>query len=558
MAGRVDVGFAAGRTGITRRDFLKGTGMVGAACLAAPLLSCGSRSESWEYGTIIRNGTVYDGTLAEPVKADVGIVGDRIVAVGNLTGSACKAIDAQNCIVTPGFIDVHDHSDLMFLNAGADRELARTLLVWSENQAALMQGVTTVISGNCGYGFTDMDEYYTFLNALPFGSNTYYLTPHGYLRQELFGSNQPGELTSAQMERFKAKLAGEMEKGAIGMSTGLAYAPGYLATKQELIELGKVLRRYNGIYVSHIRHDGPEALYGSGNADIMEGIQEAIDVGRQADIPVQISHIHVYVPCDAQTPDQVIRTIEDARREGVDVTADQYPYTAASTVLSVLVPSKYRTATGVISDYWTEPGRTELRKAITNTLKYISPDRVLIPEYKDYRYMTLRELAAAETLAPEELFLEMVCVESPPSGIFFLMDEAAMEKLMPSKFIFSGSDGSAVPDQNSNGHPRTTGTFAKKLRVYAMDRRLLSLQDAILSMTSLPADKFGLKDRGRIAPGYFADVVVIDPNSLRDRSTYSQPSLYSEGVLYVFVNGMLEVENGSFTGTRNGRAIRRE
>lgn len=171
MAGQLDVGFAAERTGMTRRDFLKGTGMMGAACLVAPLLSCGSHSESGGYGTIIRNGTVYDGTLAEPIKADVGIVGDRIVAVGNLTGSTCKVIDAQNCIVTPGFIDVHDHSDLMFLNAGADRELARTLPVWSENQAALIQGVTTVISGNCGYGFTDMNEYYTFLNALPFGSN---------------------------------------------------------------------------------------------------------------------------------------------------------------------------------------------------------------------------------------------------------------------------------------------------------------------------------------------------------------------------------------------------
>jgi N-acyl-D-aspartate/D-glutamate deacylase len=540
---------------MTRRDFLKGTGIAGAACLVAPLLSCSSSEGG--YDTIIQNGTVYDGTLAEPAKADVGIVRDRIVAIGNLTGSARKVIDARNCIVTPGFIDVHDHSDLSFLNAGDDRELARTLPVWSENQAALIQGVTTVISGNCGYGYTDMNAYYEFLASLPFGNNTYYLTPHGYLRQELFGSRQPAELTSAQLDSLKAKVAQEMEKGAIGMSTGLAYAPGYLATKQELIELGKVVRRYNGIYVSHIRHDGPEAIYGGGNADVMVGIQEAIDVGRQADIPVQISHIHVYVPSDAQTPDQIIRTIEDARREGIDVTADQYPYMAGATVLSVLVPSQYRTPTGIISDYWTEPGRTELLNATANTLKSLSADLILIPSYKNYRSMTLREIAAAEALTPEELFVEMVCVESPPAGIFFFMDEAGTERLMPSPFIFTASDGAAVPDQNAHAHPRTTGTFARKLRVYAMDRKLMSLQEAILSMTSRPAEKFGLKERGRIAPDYFADVAVIDPARLRDRSTYSQPSLYSEGVLYVFVNGVLGVENGSFTGSRNGRAIRR-
>ena len=538
----------------TRREFLKAAGMLGVSCLAAPLLSCGTNSYG-SYDTLIRNGMVYDGTLAEPRVMDVGILADKIIAVGNLSGSAGKVIDARNCIVTPGFIDVHDHSDTYF--AMPERELARTMPVWSGNHAAVIQGVTTVISGNCGYGFTDMNEYYTFLDSLPFGSNTYYLTPHGYLRNAIFGSNQPAELTSAQLELFKTKVAVEMEKGALGMSTGLAYDPGYLATKQELIELAKVVKRYGGIYVSHIRHDGPEAVYGGGNADVMYGILEAIDVGRQASVPVEISHIKGMVPCDADVPDKILQTIADARQEGIDVTADQYPYTSGATVISVLVPSKFRTALGIKKYYWEEPGRTELKQAIEYTFRYLAPNKVRVGGYKDYPSMTIQQIADAEGLSPADLFLAMVCADQVPGGTFFFIDETAMEKLMHSEFIFTASDSGSVPEQKEQGHPRGTGTFARKLRVYAMDRGLLTLQQAILSMTSRPSEKFGLKGRGKIASGYFADIAVIDPVRLRDLSTYDQPFLYAQGVQHVLVNGVFELENGAFTGLRNGRATRR-
>ena len=538
----------------TRRKFLKAAGMLGVSCLSTPLLSYGTNSYG-RYDTIIRNGTIFDGTLAEPRMMDVGILADKIVAVGNLSGPAEKVIDARNCIVTPGFIDVHDHSDIFF--AMLKRELARTMPVWSGNHAAVIQGVTTVLSGNCGYGFTDMNEYYTFLDSLPFGSNTYYLTPHGYLRNALFGGNQPGELTSAQLERFKAKVAEEMEKGALGMSTGLAYDPGYLATKQELIELAKVIKRYGGIYVSHARHDGPEAVYGQGNKDMMDGFKEAIDVGRQAGVPVQISHIKGFVPCEADVPDKILQTIADARREGIDVTADQYPYTSGATVISVLVPSKFRTATGIKTDYWTEPGKTELKQAIEYTLRYLSADKVLVNGYKDYPILTMQQIADEKGLSPAELFLEIVCTDKVSGGIFFFTDETSMEKLMKSEYIFTASDSGSMPEQTKAEHPRWTGTFARKLRVYAMDRGLLTLQQAILSMTSRPAEKFGLKGRGKIAAGYYADIAVIDPVQLRDISTYQTPYLYAQGVHHVLVNGILELENGVFTGLRSGRALRR-
>ncbi|MDD4996567.1 MAG: amidohydrolase family protein [Syntrophales bacterium] len=539
---------------ITRRNFLKGTGMMGAACLVAPLLSCTSHTDGG-YDTIIRNGTVYDGTAAAPLVADVGIRGDRIVALGRLTGSSMKTIDGRNRIVTPGFIDVHDHTDYTFRSFGADRDLARGNQVWCSNRAALLQGVTTVISGNCGYGYSDMNDYYTFLDSLPFGSNTYYLTPHGYLRQDLFGENTKS-LMPDQLNQLKKKLAEEMEKGAIGMSTGLAYVPGVNASKEELIELGKVLKSYNGIYVSHIRTD-PPSDYNTAAAQNMEGILEAIDIGRQAGIPVQISHIKGYIGGAAADFESICQAIEDARQEGIDVTADQYPFAACSTLMNILVPADYRTATGIRQEYWNDAGKKIIRGVVAETFKSLPSTRILVTEWGSYQYKYLSEIAAAEGMAPEDLYAEMACNENCPSGLYFTIAEEAMEKLMAKEYVFTGSDGCAVPVQSMYGHPRATATFSKKLKVYALEKGVLSLQSAILSMTSRPAEKFGIKERGKIVPGYYADLCVIDPASLRAPATYNNPSLYSEGITHVIVNGVFEVENGSATGVCSGRTLRR-
>ncbi|MHB8772168.1 MAG: N-acyl-D-amino-acid deacylase family protein [Syntrophales bacterium] len=542
---------------LTRREFLKDAVLLGAAGVAVPLISCSSSGPV--YDIVIRNGTIYDGTTAAPHAADVAISGDRIVAVGNLAGSAARTVDARNRIVTPGFIDVHDHSDYLFRQCGAEREQARGNQFWLTNQAGLVQGVTTIVSGNCGYGYSDMNDYYTFLDSLPFGPNTYYLTPHGYLRQDLFGErDQPKELSPAQLDRLKAKLAEEMEKGAIGMSTGLGYVPGVNASKEELIELGRVLKRYNGLYVSHIRNEPPPD-YGRANAQILEGIREVIDVGRQAGIPVQISHIKGYFGGTADDFERICTVIEDARREGIDVTADQYPFTASSTALSILVPAEYRTATGIKEDYWNEAGKKIISDAVAETFKTLTPDRVLIPSWSTYQYKYLHEIAAAEGMTPRDLYAEMVCGADCPSGIYFTIDEGAMEKLMAKEYIFTGSDGSAVPEQAMNGHPRSTATFAKKLKVYAPKEGngIMSLRSAILSMTVRPAEKFGIRERGKIVPGYYADVCVIDTESLKAPATYQNPSVLSEGVAHVIVNGVFELENGLVTGIRSGRALRR-
>lgn len=538
---------------LTRREFLKDAALLGAAGMAAPLLSCGSSSPS--YNIVIRNGTIYDGTTAAPYLADVAIRDDRIVAIGNLTGSGVKTIDARNRIVTPGFINVHDHSDYTFRQLAAEREKAREYPTWISNEAELVQGVTTLISGNCGYGFSDMNEYYTFLDSLPFAPNTYYLTPHGYLRQDLFGGDTKS-LTPGQLDQLKKKLAGEMEKGAIGMSTGLAYVPGVNASKEELIELGKVLKSYNGIYVTHIRTD-PPSDYTIAAAQNMEGILEAIDIGRQAGIPVEISHIKGYIGGTAADFENICKAIEDARAEGIDVTADQYPFAACSTLMNILIPADYRTATGIKQEYWNEAGKKIISGAVAETFKSLAPGKVLVTSWGSYQYKYLNEIALAEGMTPEDLYAEMVCNENCPSGIYFTLAEEAMEKLMAREYIFTGSDGSAVPEQSMYGHPRSTATFALKLKHFALEKGIMSLQNAILSMTSRPAEKFGIRERGKIVPGYYADLCVIDLATLAAPATYDNPSVYSKGVTHVLVNGVLELENSLVTGIHSGRALRR-
>jgi N-acyl-D-aspartate/D-glutamate deacylase len=540
---------------LTRREFLKDTAILAAAGLAAPLLSCSSSGST--YDTVIRNGTIYDGTTAAPFQADVGIAGNRIVAVGYLDGPAGKIIDARHCVVAPGFIDVHDHTDYIFKAHGSDREQARGNLVWMSNMAGLRQGVTTLVSGNCGYGYTDMNDYFAFLDSLPFAPNTYYLTPHGHLRQELFGDDQPHELTSSQLERLKGAVAREMEKGAIGMSSGLGYVPGIHCTKQELIELGKVLKRYNGIYASHIRNEPPPD-YTNPCAWILEGILEAIDIGRQAGIPVEISHIKGYFGGTEGDYENICRVIENARAEGIDVTADQYPFTASSTSLSVLAPAEYRTDTGIKPEYWNDPQkRAEIKAAINETFKSLTPHKIRVTDWKTYQYERLDEIALQENKEVADLYVEMVCSEDCPSGIYEVIDEGAMEKLMAKEYVFTGSDGCAVPELAMYSHPRSTATFAKKLKHFALEKGVLTLQNAILSMTSRPAEKFGIRERGKIIPGYYADLCVIDPATLAAPATYEKPDVYSEGVRDVLVNGVLELADGSVTGLRGGRALRR-
>jgi len=512
------------------------------------------------YDVLIRGGTIYDGSLKPPYVADIGIKGDRIVAIGDLDGEAVKTIDVGGFIVTPGFIDIHEHSD-MILDQVASGDIAVTSAMQEElkgNLNALYQGVTTVVTGNCGNSISDTARWFKMVESMRFGTNVMHLIPHGKVRFELFGQeNQPRKLSPKQLKKFKAKVEEEMKKGACGISTGLAYAPGINATTEELIELSKVVRKYGGIYATHMRDETGTILEG-GKVAVLESIKEAIEIGRKSGAPVQISHLKLQAPHNGVKASWMLDLIEAARREGLDVTADSYPYTAGYSELAILLPNKFKTATGGISDrYKTEEGRAEIKAFIQGVFVDVPPEKVKIIncDITEYEGKSLQQIADLEGKDPVDIYVGLVC-DHTAAGIIFAHNEQAMRDFMPNHYVFTCSDGYTWAKEMPGAHPRQYGAFARKLKVFAFVEKLMGLNDAIRSMTFLPAEKLGMAGRGKLETGYFADIVVMDLSTLTDRSTYENPTLYAEGVVHLLVNGVLTIEDRNLTGQRAGRALK--
>ncbi|MFC1568409.1 amidohydrolase family protein [Candidatus Margulisiibacteriota bacterium] len=506
----------------------------------------------YDYDVLIKGGKVYDGTLAAPRTEDVGIKGARIVGVGTLTGPARRLIDAKGLIVTPGFIDVHNHSDVVFNKAGLFRYLAFIKPEWKGNYNYLTQGVTTIVDGNCGWGFADLNQYFGFLDLLRFGTNVYTLAPHGDLRNYLFGKDDPEALAEDQLEALKNEVEKEMKRGALGLSTGLEYAPGCAATTAELVELAKVVKKYNGIYVSHIRDNTGDG--------VLKALKEAIEVGKRANIPVHISHLQVNAPRRKVKAVQLVALIKQARAEGVDITADSYPYDAGNSWITMLTPAKYKTSDSIRPEYKTGPGREELKQAVIRSFKDLGPDQVIINQYaanRSFEGKTLAEIAKGQGKSPEEMYAMLACDDDAPMCIFLDQDINIVKALMPYDHMMSASDGTVYADLVGRPHPRSFGAFTRKIRYIVLEQKLMSLPAAIRSMTSLPAEKFKLKGRGRIAVGNYADIAVIDLKNLYDKATYKDPVRYSTGVKYLLVNGVLSIADGKLTGKRGGRTGRR-
>jgi len=545
---------------ITRRDFLKGAVITSTAYLASPFVSYGSNNNG--YDIVIQNGRVYDGTLAQPRIASIGIRGDRIAAIGDNLGEAARIIDATGLIVTPGFIDVHNHGDLTFQRLGNDAaSIAPKIPSLAGNHSYACQGVTTIVTGNCGFGYTNLNSFYDVLDKVNFGSNVYYLTPHGAIRQELFGYNQPKQLTTRQLDALKKRITEEMEKGAVGLSNGLEYAPGALTDTAELVELAKVVREYNGVYVSHIR-DLTGQRYLDGRIGIIEALKEAIGIGKKANIPVHISHLQINEPINNMTAMPIIELITRARAEGVDITADAYPYDAGVTWITMLTPAKYKTDKGIKEEYKTAKGRAELKKAVEETFSYLGPERTMIiiyPERPHYEAKTIKEIAAMEKKTPSEVYVDMVCSNDAPQAIMQDQDMRNVRAfLMRDDFVFVSSDGWTTIKDAGKPHPRCYGAYPRMIKKFAVDEKLLDLSAVIRMMTSLPAEKFRMQDRGKLATGYFADIALINLPKIRDYATYNDPHQYSTGVEYLFVNGVLSIDKGTTTNERGGRASRKQ
>ncbi len=553
------------KPGVKRRDFMVGTAATVASIsltggMSAMFGGCGKVGSGAEFDIIIKGGTIYDGTAAEPIVGDIGIKGDKIIAIGEILGSAGRVINAAGLIVTPGFIDVHTHCDLTFKRLGFKKNLAYILPSFKGNYNYVCQGVTTVVTGNCGYGYTDVDHWLKLVDRVGFGTNVYHLVPHGIVREELFGNDQPGELTADQLDAMKKKVAQAMEMGAVGMSTGLEYAPGFHSTTEELIELSKVVREHGGIYTTHMRDESGK-IYEDGQFGVVKSIKEAARIGEEAEIPVEISHLKASAPLNNIKAEKILNEIERARSSGLDITADQYPYAAGSTDITILIPNEFKVTDGVKDEFKTAEGRKEIKKAINEVFTYSGPDKTLITMMyegnEDYEGKTLAEIAEIEGKDPADVYVELVCDMKAPMGVFFAQSEEIVRDLMPNDYVMTISDGWTIPKGMTKPHPRLYGTFPRKLGRYVMEDKIMDLKSAIVSMTSQPAGKFGLKGRGKIEIGAFADVVVIDINKVMDNATYLDPHQYPEGILYSTVNGVLAVDNGVATGDRGGRGLRR-
>ena len=503
--------------------------------------SAANSQTSEKFDVLILHGKVIDGSGKGARKADVGIRGDRIVFVGDakkVHAEAARTIDATGLIVAPGFIDPHTHT----LGDLSDPQR-------KSNEAYLMQGVTTVITGNDGGSVINIGETLRKWDEQGIGTNAILLAGFGTIRGRVLGQSD-GQPTAEQLEQEKALVARAMDEGAFGISTGLYYAPQSYSKTEEVIELANVAAAKGGVYDTHMRSEGTAGI------GLLGSIKETIRIGREANIPVHISHIKALGPDSWNQSKQAINLIKKARQEGISATACQYPYTASGTSLQAsLIPR------------WAEVGgRAELLKRIDDPQqrpKLIADmeenlrgrggaESLLIVDARDKSIVgkRLNQLAQEQNQPAVEVALDIIKNVGGAGVASFNMNEKDIRRFMKEKFVTTCSDG-------STGHPRKYGTFPKKLHDYVVASKLISLPFFVRNSSAFTAEWFRIPERGRVREGYFADVIVFDPNTVVDRSTYEQPELFATGMKFVIVNGKFAVDNGAYTGVLAGRALRK-
>lgn len=516
-------------------------GLLAAWLLVSVWATAGRAEGPVKADWVLKGGLVVDGTGTPGKRQDVAILGDRIVAVGAFEADPkARQIDASAWVVAPGFIDLHSHSDGSIVNA-------RT----KANRNYVTQGVTTVVTGNCGSGPIDVAAYFRKIEKGGAGTNIIHLVPHGSVRRKVMG-NANRKADEQALERMRNLVEQGMDAGAWGMSTGLIYLPGRYADTAELIDLAKVVAKHGGIYASHIRNEGDELL---------KAIDEAIAIGREAALPVQISHLKANGKPNWGQVEPALARIKAARDAGQLVTADQYPYVASSTALAAMVIPDWARRDGVegfarLADD-PEQGKRLRAEIAKNLAERDGGAQIRIARYSEVPSRVGRDLVAiakAETTTPLEIVVDIER-HGGAQAISFGMSEDDVRRVMVEPFVATASDGSAHLPGADRPHPRSYGTFPRKIR-YAMDDKVMSLEQAVRSCSGLPAEILGLPERGLIRVGSYADIVVFDPKTFRDASTFDDPTKYAPGVMYLFVNGVPEIADGHYRKVLAGRVLR--
>lgn len=528
------------------------------------------------YDLLLRNARIVDGSGSPAFQGDVALEGPKIQAVGDLaTAEARRKLDLDGAVVAPGFIDLHSHSDI-------------TLPQFPRGESMITQGITTSLVGNCGlspfpvvservemlksfifFGETSRDfewhdaaGFMAYLDNLPLAGNVALQVGHGAIRIAAMGYDERAP-TEAELAAMQKRVAEAFDAGVFGFSTGLIYVPGSYSRTPELIALAQVGKRYGGFYSSHIRGEGQTLL---------DAVEEALTIGKEAGVGVQLSHHKAAGKNNWGKIKTSLQMIDRARAAGQDVQADQYPYTAGSTTLTALLPQ------------WAmEGGVTAMKQRLRDPVTYariktaiynedplsgasqFSIDTIVIAKvganspFKPFEGNYVTEIARIREEDPVDTALTLLREETEGVQIVvFIMSEDDVKEVMHHPQVSVGTDGSGInPGAGGKPHPRTYGTFPRVLGHYVREEKVLSLEEAIRKMTSLPARRLGRPDLGLLHPGYHADLVVFDPDRIEAGASYQDPHQYARGINYVIVNGQIVIEKGQDTGAKAGRVLRR-
>ena len=500
-----------------------------------------------DFDIVIRNGTIVDGSGDEAYKKDIGIINDQIIKIGDLSNHSSRiTIDATNLIVSPGFIDSHTHA-------------IRGIFDVPTAESSLLQGITTLTDGNDGTSPYPIDEHYQKIEHTKISPNWAVFVGQGTIRQKVMGLENR-DPTDSELSKMEMLIKEAMEDGALGISTGLFYVPGSFSSTSEVISLSKIASSYGGIYISHMREEA---------VDILKSVNETINIGIEAKIPVQITHHKIIGKDNWGLSYETLKLVDNAIAEGVKVSIDQYPYTASQTSIRALIPQ------------WAQAGgRNNLLARIDDpkTRQLIidgiierilfdrgggHPKNIFISKSSWNTSMegkNLAELCIERNLEPSPYNAAIVVFEIIKGGgataVYHAINSDDVDRIMQHPMTSIASDGPITLFNVGSPHPRTYGTYARVLGRYVRDRNILSLEEAIRKMTSLPAQILSINKRGLLREGYYADITIFDPETIIDKATFEDPHQYAVGINTVLVNGVIVVKNGLHNGNRPGRVLR--